>query len=167
MFSLVMSLCLIKMTHNKDNDLIYFIVMFIAFVFTVATVIYKVSDYDVNGSVDVYMTAIEQETQTRINDCNQLQAKDYERFEEVKEGVRNNCGVQNLNDISHLTIGIIGGAYSILYNEFSLASVFIEAPKRKNKCLSSIDQFLMMCPERKSYFSQKNLQMLRDFESKQ
>lgn len=76
-------------------------------------------------------------------------------------------GGQDLNDIHHITTGMMSTMYSALYNEFSLASVFIDAPARKNKCLGLIDEFLTMCPERKIYFSQENLQMLRDFERKQ
>ncbi|ELE9460862.1 hypothetical protein RBV54_004579 [Salmonella enterica] len=166
-FSLVMSSVLIKITHSKGYGFIYFVVLVVSFVFTVVTAFYKFSDYDINGSVDIYTAAIEQGTQTSINDCRQLQGNDYGRFEKMKESLRNNCGVQDLNDISHLSVGVVSAVYSTIYNEFSLASVFIEAPKRNNQCLSSIDQFLMMCPERKIFFSQKNLQMLRDFERKQ
>lgn len=166
-FSLVMSSVLIKIAHSKGYGFIYFVVLVVSFIFTVATAFYKFSGYDINGSVDIYTAAIEQEAQTSINDCGQLQGNDYGRFEKMKESLRNNCGVQDLNDISHLSVGVVSAVYSTIYNEFSLASVFIEAPKRKNQCLSSIDQFLKMCPERKIFFSQKNLQMLRDFERKQ
>ncbi|EBJ0967305.1 hypothetical protein DON81_23295 [Salmonella enterica] len=72
-----------------------------------------------------------------------------------------------MNDISYFTYGIINVMYSVLYSEFSLASASIPVPKRKNQCLSSIDEFLKLCPEQKIHFSQKNLQMLRDFERKQ
>ncbi|EDY1997983.1 hypothetical protein GTD56_004518 [Salmonella enterica subsp. diarizonae] len=166
-FSMVMSFALIKMAYNHNYGFINSVVLVFSFFFTVVTAFYKFSGYDVNGSVDVYTTAIKQGAQTNINDCDQLQGNDYGRFEKVKESLRNNCGGQDLNDIHHITTGMISTMYSALYNEFSLASVFIDAPTRKNKCLGLIDEFLTMCPERKIYFSQENLQMLRDFERKQ
>lgn len=165
--SMVISFSLIKMTYNYNYGLINFVVLVIPFVFTGATAFYKFSGYDVNGSVDIYTTAVGQGGQTSINDCDQLHGNDYGRFEKVKESMRDNCGLQDLNDIHHITTGMISTMYSALYNEFSLASVFIEAPKRKNQCLSSIDEFLKMCPEQKIHFSQEDLQMLRDFERKQ
>lgn len=165
--SMVMSFALIKMAYNHNYGLINSVVLIFSFVFTVVTAFYKFSGYDVDGSVDVYTTAIKQGVQTNINDCDQLQGNDYGRFEKVKESLRNNCGGQDLNDIHHITTGMMSTMYSALYNEFSLASVFIDAPARKNKCLGLIDEFLTMCPERKIYFSQENLQMLRDFERKQ
>lgn len=166
-FSMVLSFSLIKVTYNHNYGFINFVVLVVSFVFTGVTAFYKFSGYDVNGSVDIYSTAIEQGGLTSINDCDQLQGNDYARFEKIKENMRGNCALQDLNDIHHITTGMISTMYSSLYNEFSLAAVFIEAPKRKNECLNSIDQFLMMCPEQKIYFSQKNLQMLRDFERKQ
>ncbi|EEK7629566.1 hypothetical protein UL18_13395 [Salmonella enterica subsp. enterica serovar Newport] len=102
-----------------------------------------------------------------MNDCGQLQAKDYGRFVKIREDLMNSCGSQPLNDVSYLSTSFIGAMYSVLYNEFSLASVLIEMPARENKCLGLIDEFLKMCPEQKIHFSQKNLQMLRDFERKQ
>ncbi|HFZ7861189.1 TPA: hypothetical protein ACIO54_004845 [Salmonella enterica subsp. enterica serovar Potsdam] len=166
-FSMVISFSLIKMTYNHNYGLINFVVLVVSFVFTGVTAFYKFSGYDVNGSVDIYTTAIEHGVQMSVNDCSQLQGNDYGRLEKVKESMRYNCGRQNLNDIHHIATGMISTIYSSLYNEFSLASVFIEAPKRKNRCLGSIDEFLKMCPEQKIHFSQKNLQMLRDFERKQ
>lgn len=167
MFSMVMSISLIKMSYNHNYGFINSVVLIVSFIFTGATAFYKFSGYDVNGSTDIYTTAIEQGAQMSINDCSQLQGNDYGRFEKVKESMRNNCALQDLNDIHHITTGMISTIYSALYNEFSLASVFIEVPARKNKCLGLIDEFLKMCPEQKIHFSQKNLQMLRDFERKQ
>lgn len=165
--SMVISFSLIKMTYNHNYGLINFVVLVVSFIFTGATAFYKFSGYDVNGSVDIYTTAIDQGAQTSIDDCSQLQGNDYGRFEKVKESMRNNCALQDLNDIHHITTGMMSTMYSALYNEFSLASVFIETPIRKNRCLSSIDEFLKMCPEQKIHFSQEKLQMLHDFESKQ
>lgn len=127
----------------------------------------KVKSFDINASADVHVEAIFLMPQTDINDCGQLVGGDYGRFEKIKGEVTSYCGTQSIKDISYLTSNIINAMYSVLYNEFSLASAFIPVPKRKNECLNSIDQFLMMCPEQKIHFSQKNLQMLRDFESKQ
>ncbi|EGB4208917.1 hypothetical protein H7M29_004772 [Salmonella enterica] len=166
-FSMVMSISLIKMAYNHNYGFTNSVVLVVSFVFTGVTAFYKFSDYDVNGSTDIYTTAIKQGDQTNINDCSQLQGNDYGRFEKVKESMKNNCALQDLNDIHHIATGMISTMYSALYNEFSLASVFIEEPKRKNRCLSSIDAFLKVCPEQKIHFNQKNLQMLRDFELKQ
>lgn len=124
-------------------------------------------DFDINGSVNIQMAALYLMQQTNINDCGQLVASDYGHFITIKEDVINYCGNQHMNDISYFTYGIINVMYSVLYSEFSLASASIPVPKRKNQCLSSIDEFLKLCPEQKIHFSQKTLQMLRDFERKQ
>ncbi|HCD0608044.1 TPA: hypothetical protein M8T80_003736 [Salmonella enterica subsp. enterica serovar Infantis] len=166
-FTMVVSFFLIKMACNNNYGVMNFVVLVVSIVFTVVTAFYKLSGYDVNGSTDIYTTAFELGAQTSINDCSQLKGNDNGRFEKMKDSLRNNCGLQVLNDISHLSVGAVSAVYSTVYNEFSLASVFIEAPKRKNRCLSSIDEFLKKCPEQKIHFSQKNLQMLRDFERKQ
>ncbi|EAA8755151.1 hypothetical protein DK104_22895 [Salmonella enterica subsp. enterica serovar Lexington] len=164
--SMVMSIALIKLAIRHDYGFINAVVMVVSFVFTIATGIYKCSGYDVYGSTDIYTTAVVQGGAS-IKDCGQLQGNDNARFEKVKDSLRIKCGVQHLNDASHLSTGFVSAMYSAFYNEFSLASVIIEAPKRKNRCLSSIDEFLKLCPEQKIHFSQKNLQMLRDFERKQ
>ncbi|EAB2724691.1 hypothetical protein XF10_16240 [Salmonella enterica] len=166
-FSMLMSFALIKNAYKYDYGFINSVVLVVSFMFTITTAVYKCSGYDVYGTTDIYTTAVVQGAQASIKDCNQLRGNDNAHFEKVKDSLRNRCGVQNLNDASHLSIGLVSAMYSAFYNEFSLASVFIEAPKRKNQCLNSIDEFLKMCPEQKIHFSQENLQMLRDFERKQ
>ncbi|EDT0782398.1 hypothetical protein GUP44_003876 [Salmonella enterica] len=166
-FSLAMSTALLKMAYSKEYGFIYFGVMVVSFVFTVVTLIYKVSEYDINSSANVQVTALYQVSQTNINDCSQLASNEYGHFLKMKENVINYCGTQQINDFSYFTSNAINAMYSVLYNEFSLASIFIATPERKDHCLVAVDLFLAMCPDKKIYFSQKNLQMLRDFERKQ
>ncbi|EDX0133513.1 hypothetical protein ACE4FG_004365 [Salmonella enterica] len=59
-FSMVMSIYLIKMAYNHNYGFINSVVLVVSFVFTGVTAFYKFSDYDVNGSTDIYTTAIEQ-----------------------------------------------------------------------------------------------------------
>lgn len=158
---------LFKININSDAVILYLSIVILSAVLTFLPLIYKLKDFNINASANVQVTALYQVQQMNINDCSQLQANDYGRFKKMKENLMNNCGGQDLNDISYITTGIISTMYSAFYTEFSLASAFISAPKRKNLCLSAIDAFLTMCPERKIYFSQENLQMLRDFERKQ
>ncbi|EHF1242339.1 hypothetical protein J0X57_004134 [Salmonella enterica] len=152
---------------NLRTSVLFIPVMVLSAALTLLPLFYKIKYFNINGSVEVYVTALEQSVQANMNDCGQLQAKDYGRFVKIREDLMNSCGSQPLNDVSYLSTSFIGAMYSVLYNEFSLASVLIEIPARENKCLGLIDEFLKICPEQKIHFSQKNLQMLRDFERKQ
>ncbi|EJT9668210.1 hypothetical protein N4C55_004291 [Salmonella enterica] len=161
------SLFLFKRNFSSGACFLYLPIVILSAALTIIPFTYKVKDFDINGSVNIQMAALYLMQQTNINDCSQLVASDYGHFITIKEDVINYCGNQHMNDISYFTHSIINVMYSVLYNEFSLASASIPVPKRKNRCLSSIDEFLKVCPEQKIHFSQKNLQMLRDFERKQ
>lgn len=163
----VLSIFLFKKNFCSNGGVLYLPIVILSGALTVIPFISKVKSFDINASADVQVEAIFLMPQTDINDCGQLVGGDYGRFEKIKGEVTSYCGTQSIKDISYLTSNVINAMYSVLYNEFSLASAFIPVPKRKNECLNSIDQFLIMCPEQKIHFSQKNLQMLRDFESKQ
>lgn len=158
---------LFKSNFCSNGGVLYLPIVLLSGALTVIPFISKMKNFDINASADVQVEAILLMPKADINDCSQLVGGDYGRFKMIKDEVTNYCGAQSIKDISYLTSNVINVMYSVLYNEFSLASAFIPVPKRKNECLNSIDQFLMMCPEQKIYFSQKNLQMLRDFERKQ
>lgn len=158
---------LFKRNINSDLFFLYLPVFLLSAVLTLLPLIYRLTDFNINDSVNIQLAALYQVSQTNINDCSQLVDNDYGRFIKMKESVISYCGIQYVNDVSYFTSGVINAMYSVLYNEFSLASAFIATSERKNQCQESVDQFLTMCPERRVYFDQRSLHALHDFERKQ
>ncbi|ECL5067789.1 hypothetical protein FTQ05_21065 [Salmonella enterica] len=162
-----LSLFMISHFFSSEFILLYIVTVFLSFVFSFGPLLYKIHGYNPGDSMDVYMKGIDQSILGSINDCDGLQEKDYGRFFKVKDEILLYCMAQPVNDTYYFYVSVLIPVYSFFYTEFSLASAFIPAPKRKNKCLEAIEQLLKICPEQKFYFNQEALQALRDFESKQ
>lgn len=158
---------MVRRFFSPEFIFVYIFAIFLSFIFSFGPFLCKIHGYNPGNSVDVYMKGIDQSILGSINDCAGLQEKDFGHFFKVKEDILSYCMVQPVNDTYYFYVGVLTSVYSFFYTEFSLASVFVPAPKRKNKCLETIEQLLEICPEQKFYFNQKALKALRDFENKQ